>query len=204
MLTAGPVSVIPARRPLPSSRTTAETRSQTMSYCLRNVVSSSRRTQRLLQSGASRKTATCSTPSSRCMKSHRRTTTSNSQKQTSLLRSRRPRQKPKSWALSSSRQTVSRAHECPCLPLCEALCALFAGRAESLPHLGLPRRIWPDFGQGFRMEAAGNEERGTKSRRNPWRFCAPGQSHPPAVRAVSGIWSWRCFGQPALGLALFL
>ncbi|ERK63952.1 hypothetical protein HMPREF1545_00720 [Oscillibacter sp. KLE 1728] len=28
---------------------------------------------------------------------------------------------------------------------------------------------------------------GTKSRRKPWRFCEPGQSQPPAVRAVSGI-----------------
>ena len=27
----------------------------------------------------------------------------------------------------------------------------------------------------------------TRSRRKPWRFCAPGQLHPPAVRAVSGI-----------------
>lgn len=25
-----------------------------------------------------------------------------------------------------------------------------------------------------------------KSRRKPWRFCAPGQSQPPALRAVSG------------------
>ena len=29
--------------------------------------------------------------------------------------------------------------------LCDEKCALFGGRAESLPHLGLSGRIWPDF-----------------------------------------------------------
>ena len=62
------------------------------------------------------------------------------------------------------------------------------------------------FGGGFGPISSKASERGhggTRSRRKPWRFCAPGQSQPPAVRAVSGDGSWRFSETPELRLTLF-
>ena len=43
------------------------------------------------------------------------------------------------------RRHLPAASNSPRVTACEGLCALFGGRAESLPHLGLSGRIWPDF-----------------------------------------------------------
>ena len=74
-----------------------------------------------------KKTATCSTPSSPCTKSRRRTTTGSSQKQTSRLRSRKRKQRLRSEVSSSSPPRMGRAHDCPvstlvcrCVRPCEA------------------------------------------------------------------------------------
>ena len=48
----------------------------------------------------------------------------------------------------------------PGVTACEGLCALFGGRAESLPHLGLSRRMWPNFGSGFGTGATGGRRAG--------------------------------------------
>lgn len=66
------------------------------------------------------------------------------------------------------------------MPHCEALCALLRGVAESLPHQGLSRQIWPAFGGNLEDERKSR----IKARRRPRHLC---RSHLPAVRAVSGI-----------------
>lgn len=80
----------------------------------------------------------------------------------------------------------------------EALCALFEGREESMHHLGLSRRIWPDFGQGFGTWATGGRGAGE----TPGAFVRPGSHIRPqcgwfrgfGVGAVSAsrLWDWRC------------
>lgn len=55
----------------------------------------------------------------------------------------------------------------------------------------------------LRAEMRDMELATTTSRRKPWRFCAPGQQQPPAVRAVSGDGSWRFSETPELRLTLF-
>lgn len=119
-----------------------------MSGCWKIVVSSSRRTRRSSRSRVSRKTGTCSTPSSPCMKSHRRTTTGNSQKQTLPPCSRKPRQRLKSWVLRSSRQTMGRAHERPVFaPVCRCVRPFGAGWSPS-PNEGVKggfAPFWPSL-----------------------------------------------------------
>lgn len=55
------------------------------------------------------------------------------------------------------------------MPHCEALCALLRGVAESLPHQGLSRQIWPAFG--------GNLEDERKSRINDGVASVPCRKH---------------------------
>ena len=81
----------------------------------------------------------------------------------------------------------------PFAAACEGLCALLRGRAESLPHLGLSRRIWPDFGQGSGTEAAGGRGAGE----TPGAFVRPG-SH---IRPQCG--RFRGFGVGAVSTGRF-
>ena len=81
------------------------------------------------------------------------------------------------------------------MPHCEALCALLRGVAESLPHQGLSRQIWPAFG--------GNLEGERKSRRKNRRFCCAG-SHTTARSAGScGVLKGRCSAHEIVALTLF-
>ena len=136
--------------------------------------------------GASRKTATCSTPSSPCMKSHRRTTTGNSQKQTSPPRNRKRKPKPKSWASSSSRQAMGKAHERPVFaPVGRCVRPDRAGWGPA-PARGLGA-VLPPFGRGCEDER--------KSGIKLWRrFRRYGRPQLPAVRAVYGGFTkpYRC------------
>lgn len=131
------ISVIRARRPSPRDYTFPVTPLPSMCVCWRNVVSSSRSILKSSQRTASRKTATCSTPSSQCMRSRRHTTTGNLKKQSSLLCSRKRRRKLRNWASSSSRRAMGKAHEHPVFaPVCRCVRPFGAGWSPS-PNEGV-------------------------------------------------------------------
>lgn len=172
------ISVIRARRPSPRDYTFPVTPLPSMCVCWRNVVSSSRSILKSSQRTASRKTATCSTPSSQCMRSRRHTTTGNLKKRSSLLCSRKRRRKLRNWASSSSRRAMGKAHEHPVFaPVCRCVRPFGAGWSPS-PNEGVGT-VLPPFGRGCEDER--------KSGIKPWRhFRRYGQPQLPAVRAVYG------------------
>lgn len=112
------------------------------------------------------------------MRSRRHTTTGNLKKQSSLLCSRKRRQKLRNWASSSSRRAMGKAHEHPVFaPVCRCVRPFGAGWSPS-PNEGVGT-VLPPFGRGCEDER--------KSGIKPWHhFRRYGQPQLPAVRAVYG------------------